>query len=241
MTTVLKNLTAKWKFDPINLEKFHPVEGNINLDVVQTEPTPFTLTSSNISEIGYTDTTTDLVIPETFIGTDGVLYKVTSIDNQTFHSDTNLISISIPDTVTSIGAGAFVGCTNLKTATISNNVTNIGSMAFGNCTNLTSVNIPNSMTILNNSIFMNCSSLTNIIIPDSVTTIYGYAFEKCIKLSSITIPNSVTSIGNYTFDGCIALNTVNYTGTEEEWNAIEIDITGNDSLLNATKVYNYGS
>lgn len=60
----------------------------------------------------------------------------------------------------------------------------------------------------------------------------------CHSLENITIPNSVTSIGDYAFDGCTNLKTVNYKGTQEEWNKITIG-TSNESLTNATINYNY--
>jgi hypothetical protein len=40
-------------------------------------------------------------------------------------------------------------------------------------------------------------------------------------LTSITIPISVTSIASYAFANSDNLTTVNYTGTETDWNNIE--------------------
>ncbi len=57
------------------------------------------------------------------------------------------------------------------------------------------------------------------------------------SLISVTIPNSVTSIGYGAFEGCRKLKEVNYKGTEEQWNNIEISI-GNSSLINANRNYN---
>ena len=66
------------------------------------------------------------------------------------------------------------------------------------------------------------------------------SFNEYTNLTSITIPSTVTSIDKNAFNGCTALTTVYYTGTEEEWNAITIN-NDNDPLLNATKVFNYGT
>ena len=83
-----------------------------------------------------------------------------------------------------------------------------------------------------------CSGLTSITIPDGVTSIGYKAFRKCTALASITIPDSVTSIGEAAFAECSALTTVNYCGSEEQWQAIEVG-TDNSCLTGATINYNY--
>lgn len=57
------------------------------------------------------------------------------------------------------------------------------------------------------------------------------------SLISVTIPNSVTSIGYGAFEGCSKLKEVNYKGTEEQWNKIEIGVE-NAYLINANRNYN---
>lgn len=57
------------------------------------------------------------------------------------------------------------------------------------------------------------------------------------SLTSITIPDSVTSIGNAAFYNCSSLKEVNYKGTEEQWNNIEIG-KYNSCLTNAEINYN---
>ena len=52
------------------------------------------------------------------------------------------------------------------------------------------------------------------------------------SLISVTIPNSVTSIGYGAFEGCSKLKEVNYKGTQEQWNKIEIG-KYNSCLTNA--------
>jgi len=227
------------------------------------EPTPFTLTKDNRSMIGYTGAEGEVLnIPETFVDPDdGVTYKVTSIGQSAFWNCTSLTEVTIPDSVTSIGNGAFEGCTGLTSVTIPDSVTSIGNGTFSGCTSLTSVTIGNNVTSIGTAVFNNCTSLTEVTIPDSVTSIGGSAFYDCTALISITIPegvtsigqsafwnctsltevtipDSVTSIGHSAFWNCTTLNTVNYTGTEEQWNAISIQ-SSNDPITNATKVYNY--
>ena len=143
------------------------------------------------------------------------------------------------DSVTSIGNNAFYGCSGHTSITIPDSVTSIGSDAFRYCSSLTSIEIPDSVTSIGSDAFYGCSSLTSVTIGNGVTSIGDYAFYDCESLTSITIPNSVTSIDYYAFSDCSSLETVYYTGTEEEWAAIDIHSFGNDYLTNANIVYNY--
>ena len=142
----------------------------------------------------------------------------------------------IPDGVTNIG-NAFQYCDSLTSITIPGSVTSIGNRAFIDCDNLISVTILDGVTRIGDSAFISCDSLRSVTILDDVTSIGEYAFYCCGNLRSVTIPDSVISIDYYAFDGCFWLTDVYYTGTEEQWNQINIDY-GNDDLTDATIHYN---
>ena len=163
---------------------------------------------------------------------------VTSIDYGVFFDCSSLTSVSIPEGVTSIGTYAFYGCSGLTSVTIPEGVTSIGDSAFYGCSSLTSVTIPEGVTSIDYGVFSGCSSLTSVTIPEGVTSIGIYAFHGCSGLTSVTIPEGVTSIGDWAFNGCDAITDVYYSGTEEEWQAIEIG-NYNDALSDATIHYNY--
>lgn len=151
-----------------------------------------------------------------------------------------LTSVTIPDGVTSIGDNAFHSCSSLTSITIPNSVTSIRRSAFWGCTSLESITISDSVTSIRSEVFANCSSLKSITIPDGVTSIEDYAFYDCSKLTSVVIPNSVTKIGERVFNGCSSLKTINYTGTEEQWNAISKGYLWNfDCPSNMVINYNY--
>lgn len=145
---------------------------------------------------------------------------VTSIGVGAFTACEHLTSIKISDSVTSIGRCAFCYCTSLARVTIGNGVTSIGESAFSNCSALTSIKIPDSVTSIDRFAFSGCSNLTSIKISDSVTSIGEGAFAHCTNLASVIIGNNVTSIGFFAFECCSNLATINYAGTQEEWEAM---------------------
>jgi hypothetical protein len=80
--------------------------------------------------------------------------------------------------------------------------------------------------------------IKTVVINNGVTTIGGWAFERCTCYTSVTIPDSVTTIGEWAFWECNSLTDVYYSGTEEQWNEVNIDDCNNDPLLNATIHFN---
>ena len=116
-------------------------------------------------------------------------FPVTSIGDDAFDLCSNLISVSIPNSITSIGAWAFNSCTGLTNIAIPNSVTTIGSGAFNSCVGLTDVTIPDSVTYIGYAAFAHCSGLTKVIVPNSVTSLYKVGnllgvFADCIGLTT---------------------------------------------------------
>ena len=132
--------------------------------------------------------------------------------------------VTIPSTVVVIGPYAFYhnmdffyGNTNVTSVTIPNSVLEIGNHAFDGCGHLTTVSLPRSLTYIGNDAFSACWGLASLTIGDQVTSIGEYAFEYCIGLTSITIGSSVDSIGDNAFLGCNTLSSVEYTGSITGW------------------------
>ena len=167
-----------------------------------------------------------------------------SIDGNLYSKDGKLLikyatgktdaSFVIPDGVTRIGEHAFSDCTSLTSITIPDGVTTIGDYAFSDCPELTSITLPDDVTYIGREAFSYCFSLTYINIPTGVTTIGDSAFFGCSSMTSIIIPDSVTTIGYSAFIACTSLTDVYYTGSEEEWNAINFD-----ELTKANIHFNY--
>ncbi|MEI7503818.1 MAG: leucine-rich repeat domain-containing protein, partial [Paludibacter sp.] len=163
-----------------------------------------------------------LVIPDT-IRYKTVLYKVTSIGNNAFLNNYNLVGkITILSTaLKSIGSSSFSGCTGLKdTLSLPTTLTSIGASAFYGCNLLTLISVPTGITSIAASTFQACTKVAKIIIPSSVTTIGDYAFESCTGLTdTVAISSAVTSIGLSTFRNCnigvkIDPNNANYSSSK---------------------------
>ena len=103
---------------------------------------------------------------------------------------------------------------------------------------VTRIIIPNGTTSIGQSAFSYYKNLTSVTISEGVTSISRHAFSDCTSLTSVTIPSSVTSIGGSAFDGCSRLKTINYTGNEEQWNAIGKSTSWNYGAV-PNVIYNY--
>lgn len=124
-------------------------------------------------------------IPESIVYND-ITFSVTNIGDGAF-ACSNIMEITIPNSVINIGKKTFYGCYDLTSIKIPNSVNSIGVSAFRNCTGLTFIEIPNNVTSIENSVFYNCSVLTEIVIPRNITSIGGWAFYNCTNLTSIEL------------------------------------------------------
>ena len=186
------------------------------------------------------------VIPDMIEG-----YPVVSLSTEAFKDCTELISITIPDSVYHTSLNVFENCTNLQYVKLSSNlgvietrmfrgcsslkyidipssVTAIGSSAFAHCTSLKSIVLPEGLAKIQEQSFWECVNLVNINIPNSVSTISGLAFQDCTGLTSIKLPNGTKYINIETFSGCTGLTSVVIPKT--------LKVIGKNSFLNCTSL-----
>lgn len=84
----------------------------------------------------------------------------------------------------------------------------------------TTFSVPSGVERIEDNAFLRSNNLVSVIVPDSVKYIGLSAFYKCMNLESITIGTGVEVIGRVAFGECEKFGTINYTGTESQWNAI---------------------
>lgn len=72
-----------------------------------------------------------------------------------------------------------------------------------------------------------------------VIDILENAFADCADIKSISLSANIEIIGDDAFKGCTSLETVYYELDESDWTMVCI-LSGNEYLLNAEIVYNYG-
>lgn len=161
------------------------------------------ITNGEASILTYLGSEREIVIPSEINGC-----PVTSIGSNSFSNESDLVSVTIPDTVTSIGSYAFSGCTGLANIKMSNSITNIEGFVFFGCSNLRSISIPDTTTNIGEETFRGCKSLKTAKLSENLKSIKSKMFYECSSLESVIIPDSVTSIGVNAFEGCSNLKNV---------------------------------
>ena len=185
-----------------------------------------------VSDIGSCKDT-DLQIPAVYKG-----LPVQEIGRYAFDDCVQLISVTIPDSVTRIGISAFQDCANLTRAVVPDSVVWMDKYVFYNCPKLADVSIPKGVASLEEGIFWNCDSLVHVVIPEGVERLHFGAFQMCDGLISIVIPKSVVYIEAWTFSHVENLDHVLYTGTQTQWE--EIDVESHNELHDVT-IWHYAA
>ncbi len=181
----------------------------------------------NEQETGYVCTgldaethVTELSIPAVYHG-----LPVVEIGVRAFENNTEITSLTIPESVQTISKSAFSGCTRLEALNLPDTVHYIADGAFKSTALYADSEMwTDGMLYLGNHLIEVHSSAAkgNFTVREGTVTIGGTAFMHCAGLTSITVPEGVVSIGNSAFYGCSGLRQVNLPES--------LEIIGNGAL-----------
>ena len=160
----------------------------------------------------------------------------------------DLSTIEVPRTfkgwpVIELG-GLFTHWKNTKNIILPNSIKKL-DYTFYQCRGLERITIPESVETITAETFFECNSLIEVKILGPITEIPDDCFTFCQRLKSIVIPSSVKKIGSTAFYRCDQLIDIYFTGTQEQWEEINIDQSiidgeeGNAVLKVANIHYNY--
>ena len=165
-----------------------------------------------------------------------------------FESCTNLTEIALPTSLTALNNGGEFYNTGITSVVIPNNIISVG-ISFNACRNLTQYIVaedhPTLMAIDGvlfekqyNTLISYPSGKTNTtyIVPEGVQNLAGNAFANNPYLEEIILPASVSNLGIYCFDSCSNLKTINYCGTQSQWNQNWFGTSWNDGVHAEFKV-----
>ena len=201
------------------------------------DPTGKVLTISGSGKL--TDYSSNMQAPyynnkeiEKVVITDGI----THIGNYYFCNMQNLKTVEFPNSLKSIGKSAFYSCQLLSDISVES-VELIDDYAFYYCFGLESVSFGNSLKKIGNYAFAQCVRLNNFAIPEPCEEIGSFAFAWCYGLTEIELPATLKKLGDSVFNGCNNLTDIYYSGTEEQFNRINMG-SGNDDILRLVRFSN---
>ena len=134
--------------------------------------------------------------------------SLTTMGYNVFKYCVSLKSIKLSENLTEIPAWAFEQ-TDLETITIPNSVKRIHAYAFIECTKLREVKFGNGLLDVGPQAFLECTSLEEVILHEPLQQIYMYAFCGCKNLKFVSIPRTTWNIGRGAFSECPNLSDVN--------------------------------
>lgn len=138
-------------------------------------------------------------------------YGTHSIGYFAFRGCTELLRVTIPESVGNISTGAFSYCGALGSVEIPAGVSKIGNYAFESCHSLSEVTLHEGLEDIGNGAFADCPFL-EFNFPQGLKTIGDHAFRGCYRLERITLPDSLERLGSGAFSLCRELKEATFEG-----------------------------
>lgn len=165
----------------------------------------FTLNQARATITGYTGEGGTVVVPSQ-VQLGGSFFPVSALNSNTFHGNTTITSVTLPDSITDVASDSFESCSNLNYVKLPAGLKTLNSCLFNKCGSLKTVVMPEGDVVLKMMCFWDCSSLTGITM-DNITSVGSDAFLHCFSLQKVDLPKA-TEIGASAFRGCTSLTDV---------------------------------
>lgn len=180
------------------------------------------------------------------------------INGEAFGECKKLASVNLPEGLISIGVAAFYNCVSLEQIIVPGSLRDTERPSLDGAGNqitdedgtLVTIKIP----ALGEIAFFGCDSLKIAVLGEGITAVPEGLFGSCVSLETVYLPSTLTAVkgvystGSVTFGHAFyntaSLQTVYFAGTEEQWEAVEIDntpyggVSDNSALINATVICN---
>jgi hypothetical protein len=140
-----------------------------------------------------------------------------------FSGNSNIVNLTIGNSMLGIGDYAFYGCTGLgngnQTVSLGNGLNTIGNYAFANCLNMKNIVLDrySKLHIIGDHAFYNCQGLESFQMPIAVTEVGDSAFENCFALENIVLDGNypdgkanvaIEDLGVSVFKECRSLKSI---------------------------------
>lgn len=171
------------------------------------DPATFTLTISGNGETGGYDEENPAPWSEFTVKNVDIKDGVKHIRSCNFNN-TDIESVTIPDSVEHIGMITFRDCKKLREVKLSKNLKSIAGGAFNGCSALEKIDIPDKVESIGPFAFGNCSNLAEIKVPDSLYDVGASIFENTKWYADQ--PDGPVYVGKayYGYHGALPGNTV---------------------------------
>jgi len=135
--------------------------------------------------------------------------SVEYIGDYAFYNLNKIQKITLPKNTYEVGRYAFYGCEEVKTLeNLSSNLYYMGEYAFANMKQLKSVALPNSLNYIATGLFSGCENLETVTTAKTLYSIDKYAFDGCVKLKPFALSEDLQRLGDAAFRKCILLKEI---------------------------------
>ena len=169
------------------------------------------LSDGTIKMVSYKGVNTEIIVPPVFGGK-----IVTEIGEECFKGQSEITSITLPDTICLVGKEAFANCSSLTQITLNAGISSYGDNLLEGCTKLEAIDIPKNVKIVPVGMLKNCTSLSSVTFPSTITEISSYAFMGCTNLNTLTLPSNLNYIRSYAFSECTSITDISLPANVRE-------------------------